>query len=180
MRQLITLAIILGLAACAGAQTEEELLGKYCYIELPNRQKIMLRYSTIDEVIAALGEPDEKEYFEVGHEDFWWQDFWSYSYKQDHLVFRFHAPSRAIIFISADVQQLEGYRFPFSLESGVGRRALLRELKRSEGITEPEIIQGSIAYYMGPTRDYLLSGWIIFLNGEQQYTVYYMGPWDER
>jgi hypothetical protein len=180
MRQLVTLALILGLATWAGAQTEEDLVAKYAYIELPCGQKIMLRYSTINEVIAALGEPQEKQYFEVGDDEFWWQDFWSYRYEQNHLIFRFHGPSRAIIYIAADVKQLQGYRFPFSLESGVGRRALMRELKRSEGITEPEIIQGSVAYYVGPAQDYLLSGWVFFLHRYQQYTVYYMGPWDER
>ena len=99
----------------AEAQQEREILLKYGYLLLPDGSKIIPRYSKIDEVLSALGQPSDKQYFAQEQEDFYWSDFWVYTYNKILKVY-FRNTDRRIIGIDAMVSRLGHLDFPFDLK----------------------------------------------------------------
>ncbi|MGA2641283.1 MAG: hypothetical protein ABSG21_10335 [Spirochaetia bacterium] len=160
------------------AQAEKELISKYGYIGLPDGHKILVRYSTIDEVLRSLGTPTEKQYFAQGGEDFGWDDFWVYTYEKRNLRFSFEKKGRKIIRIDANTPELKKFAFPFGLDSSSGLDAIVDTLRGSPGVINAGKYRDAVTYGLSSPKEFM--GVITSESPEKEwYYVYYFVPWKE-
>jgi len=158
------------------AQDESELVSRYGFIGLPDGRHILLRYSTIDDVIFSLGAPSGKEYFAKGGEDFFWTDFWIYSYINGNLRFYFENKSKRVIRINANILMTDGFTFPFNLDGTSELEAILDPIRMNVGIVNVGNYRNSITYGLDNVKKFI--GVIVFYSQREiRYDISYYIPW---
>lgn len=158
------------------AQNERQVALAYGYIGLPDGNKILPRYSTIDDVVRSLGEPSEKKYSEHGSKTFLWDHFWTYRYGNGDLLIDFDNKSRRIIRILSRIPGLQGYTFPFGLSRDSRKKAVLESVLSSPGVTEATLLDDGIGFRLGESKE--LWG-MIYIDSQavSWYCTFYIAPW---
>ncbi len=183
MRVAIAITMVLGVSLGAysdGTSTLDwELNERYAFIGLPDRSRSMLRYSTIEDVMASLGEPEEREYYAQGADDFLWVDFYVATYRDGNLWFHYDGSDGRIIRITVNINILRGLTLPFGIDSDTAFSDLPEIPSKSPGITEVYEDQGVFLYHVGPWNRHL--GNAIYSDPDGSGTWFdtlYEAPWD--
>jgi hypothetical protein len=174
------LIVVLVLCTCSrsdqgvGVDPERDLVSKYGFIGLPDKRRVVVRYSTIDEVLQSLGEPTEQQHFAKPGEDFIWYDFTIYAYNDGNLKFYFEEKGRRIIRIDATVSKLQRFSFPAKLAGVSSVDAAIAALRRSPGITKVDKYGDGLVYSFASLPGFM---GIISYRSPVLYTMYFSAPW---
>jgi hypothetical protein len=174
----LVLSVFLVLCTCRFfAQEERDLLSRYGAVGLADGRRIVLRYSTIDEVLMSLGEPSEKQHFARKSEDFLWSDFDIYTYRDRNLRFFFEGKGRKVIRIDANIPKLDDMVFPLGFSAASSVDSIVNTLRRSPGVVKVDTFgERSLSYSLG------LGGFIGLIRYDspekEWYYMYFSAPWE--
>jgi hypothetical protein len=177
------LAVLLVICSCSRSDQSSppdqarDLIAKYGFVGLPDRKRILVRYSTIDEVLKSLGEPAEQQDFTGPGEDFLWSGFTVCTYNDKNLRFYFEGKGRRIIKIDANIPKLRGFSFPLRFSSGSSVDSTMSALQSIHDISTVNRYGTHLVYAFASLPQFL--GGVSYRSPDEKwYTVYFGAPWE--